>query len=251
MTYGSLFHALLWLVPISSCGHQKFPEWRGVAPGRFNFAAWKASSIVAVGEMRNVNGYGQQTADRFPAPMSPLVHRLYWCIAEFDLVAVIKGQRPSPAKKYVWASPSSPSPDCDLWLWPDNPPAIDRRFQMRVWFLREEGEFLRPPVDSGMHRHIGLFTTWQPVSSTSDARRELGTLLLTLFANSDNLDDYAQYFPDVIDIACELLPKTDCAQQVRRLADMGNPKLRQVACGLLKGELGGDCQPPKNTIGSK
>ena len=244
----ALLCAAVSLVPITSCGHQKFPEWRGVTPYQFPQAGWEASSIVAVGQMRNVRAYGEQTADRFPSPMSPLVHRLYWCVAELDMAAVIKGERSSPANRYVWAQVS---PGCNLWLWPDNPRAVDRRFQTRVWFLREDGEFLRPPVDSGMYQYLGLFTKWKDVSSTTEARRELGALLLTPSANSDNLDDYAQYFPVVFDIACEILPKTDCAEQVRHLAYMGNSKLREVACGFLKGELGEDCQPSKDTSHSR
>jgi hypothetical protein len=244
----ALLCATILLVPIISCGHQKFPEWRGVTPYHFPQAAWEASSIVAVGQMRNVSVYGVQTADRLPAPMSPLVHRLYWCVAEFDVAAVIKGERPSPAKRYVWAQVS---PGCNLWLWPDNPRAEDRRFQTRAWLLREDGEFLRPPVDSGMYPYLGLLTKWKDASSSIEARRELGILLLTPSANSDNLDDYAQYLGSVIDIACELLPKTDCALQVRHLADMGNPRLREVACGLLEGELGQECQPPNDPIRSR
>lgn len=88
-----------------------------------------------------------------------------------------------------------------------------------------------------MYKYLGLLTKWKDVPSTTEARRELGTLLLRPSANSDNLDDYAQYLGNVIDIACELLPKTDCAAQVRRLAIWENPKLREEACGLLKGEL--------------
>lgn len=236
------------LIPIISCGHQKFPEWRGVTTYHFPYAAWQASSIVAVGEMRNVSVYGEQTADRFPAPMSPLVHRLYWCVADFEVAAVIKGERPPTAKRYLWAQVS---PGCNLWLWPDNPRAIDRRFQTRAWFLREDGEFLRPPVDSGMYQYIGLFTKWKGISSTIEARRELGNQLLTPSANGDNIDDYARYLGNVIDIACELLPKTDCAAQVRHLADTGNRSLHEEACGLLKGELGQDCQPSKDSVPSR
>ena len=71
----ALLYAAVSAVSIISCGHQKFPEWRGVFPYRFPYFGWQASSIVAVGQMTNVRAYGEQTSDRFPAPMSPLVHR--------------------------------------------------------------------------------------------------------------------------------------------------------------------------------
>ncbi len=222
------------LASITSCGHQRFPEWRGVTPYHFPYAAWQASSIVAIGAMRNVSVYGEQTADRFPAPMSPAVHRLFWCVADFDVAAVIKGDRPPNGRRYVWAQTS---PRCNIWLWPDNPRAVDRPFQTRAWFFREDGEFLRPVVDSGMSPYLGLFTKWKEVSSTIEARRELGSLLLTPSANSDNLDDYGQYLGSVIDIACELLPKTDCASQVRQLASVV-PR-RESSCPLLRYPVSG------------
>jgi len=244
----ALLCAAISLVPITSCGRQKIPQWRGLTEHHPACDAWEASSIVAIGQMKNVSVYGEQTADRFPAPMSPRVHRLYWCTAEFDVAAVIKGNLPSSAKRYLWAQSS---PGCTLWLWPDNPRAVDRRFQTRAWFLREDGEFLRPPVDWGVNLYLGLFTKWKDVPSITEARRELGTLLLTPSANGDNLDDYAGYLGEVIEIACELLPKSECTAQVRHLADLGNPKLREAACGLLKGVLGEDCMPPTGSIRSR
>ncbi|HWC96286.1 MAG TPA: hypothetical protein VG456_06045 [Candidatus Sulfopaludibacter sp.] len=240
-----LICAAVSLIPITSCSHQKFPEWRGAAPYRFPYGAWESSTLVAVGQMRHVNAYGEQTADRFPAPMSPLVHRLYWCAAEFDVVALIKGERPSSAKRYVWAQVS---PGCNLWIWPDNPRAVDRSFQTRAWFFREDGEFLRPPFDSGTYPYLGLTTKWKDVETIAEARRELGTLLLTPSANAADLDEYAGYLASVINIACELLPKTDCAAQVRSLADLGSPRLREEACGLLNGELGQNCMPSRDTL---
>jgi len=73
------------------------------------------------------------------------------------------------------------------------------------------------------------------------ARRRLGALLLTPAANSDSLDDYSRYLWDVGDIACELLGKAECIRRIRGLEGLGNPKLRESACGFLKGQLEVDC----------
>lgn len=225
------------LEPVFLCGQQKFPEWRGSTQAVYG--AWTASPIVAIGDVNNVTSYGEQSADSFPWPMSPDVHKLYWCTGDFRLTALVKGELRTPTRKYLWASAF---PGCSLWLWPDNPRAADRRFQTRVWFLREEGGFLRPTVDAGIDRYMGLFTKWEDIPPL-EARQQLGRLLLTPSANNDTLDDYAAYLPLVLDIACELLGTRACAQQIGALAELGSPRLREVACGLLKGQLGQGCHP--------
>jgi hypothetical protein len=109
-----------------------------------------------------------------------------------------------------------------------------------VWFLREEGEFLRPPFDYGTARFEGFFTQWDERSRVP-ARRQLGTLFLTPEANSDALEDYAKYLWDVGDIACEVLGKAECVRQIRGLAELGNPALREAGCHFLTGQMHEDC----------
>jgi hypothetical protein len=196
---------------------------------------WKASTITAVGDVVNIREYGEQDVGSLPWPMSPEVHKLYWCEGDFKAVAIVKGELSTPPKKYLWASSL---PGCKLW--DDNPRLIFQRFKTRVWFLREEGAFLRPPFDGGTDRFIGFFSTWEQNPRLS-AGRQLGTLLLTPRASSDTLEDYGRYLWDVGDIACELLGKAECAQRIRALADLGNPVLRENACHFLKGQLDEDC----------
>jgi hypothetical protein len=210
-----------------------FPEWRGsntLPPG-----VWKASTIAAVGEVVNIRPYGEQDVESLPWPMSPEVHKLYWCEGEFRAIAVVKGELRPRARKYLWASSL---PGCKLW--DDNPSLIFHRFKTRVWFLREEGGFLRPPFDGGTYRFIGFFTKWDE-SSRLPARRQLGTLLLTPEANGDTLEDYARYLWDAGDIACELLGKAECVLQLSALAGLGNPVLRENACNFLKGQMDESC----------
>ena len=238
----SIFHvrwvllATALFAPLGLRGQEKFPEWRGTL-GRYG--AWTASPVVAVGDVNNVSSYGEQTVNRLQGPISPDVHKLYWCVGDFRVTAVVKGELRAPAKRYLWASVF---PGCELWLWPDNPQAVDRRFKTRVWLLREEGDFLRPTFDSGIHRYIGLFPKWED-RPPLEAHKRLGILLLTLTANSDTLEDYAGYLPLVIDIACELLGRPDCTRRIQALADLGSPRLREVACGFLKDQFGQPCLP--------
>jgi hypothetical protein len=212
---------------------QTFPEWRGsnVLPP----SVWDASSIAAVGEVVNIRLYGEQQVEKLPWPMSPEVHKLYWCEGDVKAIAIVKGELSVPIKKYLWASTVLP---CRLW--DDYPRLVFSRFKTRVWFLREEGEFLRPPFDGGTARFIGFFAKWDENSRLS-ARQQFGTLLLTPTTNNDKLKAYARYLWDVGDIACEVLGKAECVQQIRALAGLGDPVLHENACQFLKGQMDEDC----------
>jgi hypothetical protein len=213
---------------------QEFPRIR--ASNTQLEGVWRASPIVAVGEVDNITSYGKQTVDRLPAPTSPDVHDLYWCQGDFKVTAVVKGElHGPPSEKYLWASTF---PGCKLL--PDNPSFFDRRAKTRVWFLREDRGFLGPTFDYGTHRFEGFLTNWEDGPPLPGPQR-VGALLLTQAANSDQLEDYAYLLVDIGDIACELLGKGECSRRIKDLARLGNPMLREYACGFLKGQLGEDC----------
>jgi hypothetical protein len=222
-----LLCALVWLVP--SNAEQQFPKPR--VSTTLLEGDWIASPIVAVGEVTNVASYGEQTIDQLPPPTMRDIHRLFWCVGDFQTVAVVKGTLRAPTKRYLWASTI---PGCRLW--DADPRLVYRRFKTRAWFLREEGEFLRPSFDYGTYHFVGLFTSWED-GPRLPAQQRLGALLLTPSANSDTLENYAHYLWDVGDIACELIGKQECTRRIRDLAGLGNPKLREAACGFLKGQL--------------
>jgi hypothetical protein len=70
-------------------------------------------------------------------------------------------------------------------------------------------------------------------------------LLLNPAATSDTLEDFASYLRLVGDIACDLLGKTECVEQIRALAGIGNPVLHENACHFLEGQLKTDCASRK------
>lgn len=170
--------------------------------------------------------------------MSPEVHRLYWCEGNFHVIAVIKGEIRGQNRRYLWGSGM---PGCKLTYG-----SVEgfQRLKTQVWFLREEGDFLRPTFDGGTRGFIGLYARWDQLSNLTP-RQRLGTLLLTPEANSDTLDDYARYLSSVGDIACELLGKSECVQRLRSLAALGNPALREAACGYLAGQQQEPCSASK------
>jgi hypothetical protein len=73
---------------------------------------WLASPIVAVGEVTNIASYGEQVVERLPPPTSPGVHKLYWRLGDFHVIAVVKGDLRTPSRNYLWATTL---PHCELW----------------------------------------------------------------------------------------------------------------------------------------
>lgn len=196
---------------------------------------WLKTPIAAVGEVSNIVSYGHQTVDRLPRPTDPSVHDLYWCLGYFNAVAVVKGALKEKRRKYLWASTFR-----GCMLVNSDPYLYYHRLETKIWFLREEGEFLRPTFDYGSHRFAGVFTAWSD-GPDLPAPERMGALFLTPFANSDTLEDYARYLWLIGDIACELLGRTECIQRIRSLEALGSPALRESACDFLKGQLGTDC----------
>jgi hypothetical protein len=225
------------LAPSQEVASRDFPKVRVSTVYPQVGGAWLASPIVAVGDVSHIRSYGHQTVESLPPPTTPEAHDLYWCQGDFKLVAVVKGELPATSRKYLWASTI---PGCKLV--DNNPKLIYHRMKTKFWFLRAEGQFLRPTFDYNAHRFDGVFLSWSQ-GHPLPARQRLGAFLLTPSANADSLDDYARYLWNVGDIACDLLGKPECTRRIRSLEGLGNPALRESACGFLKGQLGVDCQP--------
>jgi hypothetical protein len=224
-------------VPGRADAFQEFPKVRVSTVYPQLEGAWLASSIVAVGDVSHITTYGHQIVDRLPAPTMPDIHDLYWCQGDFNLVAVIKGELPSAPRKYLWASTI---PGCKLV--DNNPKFVYHRMKTKFWYLRDEGQFLRPTFDYGAQRFDGVFRSWAR-GRPLPARQRLGAFLLTPSANSNSLDEYARYLWNVGDVACDLLGKLECTRRIRSLEELGNPALRESACSFLGGQLGVECQP--------
>jgi len=211
-----------------------FPEWRG--SNLRLYGLWEATPIIAVGNVKNVTEFGQQMVDHLPSPVSQDLHKLYWCQGDFDSIATIKGTL-NAKKKYVWASVN---PGCKLFY---GDVADYSKRVTRVWFLREEGQFLRPTFDGGTAYFYGLFTKWDDAPALAP-RQRLGVLLLTPQANSDSLASFADDIWGIADVACSLLAKAECVQRIRALARLGDPSLRVAACEYLKAQQKESCEFP-------
>lgn len=184
--------------------------------------------VVIIGEVTNIRLYGKQHGDHFPPPMAPWVRTLYWCQGDFQSIAVVRGHLPS-SRRYLWATGLK---GCKLYE--DNPESIRSRYETRAWFLREEGEFLRPVDDYGTRHFVGLCARWRDGPALPPAKR-LGAMLLDPPANCATPSDYHQWLWEVADMACDLLGRTECVSRIRALQDV-DPRLRVIGCEYLKAQ---------------
>ena len=229
-------YTLGFLSLLSAGAPQKqFPEWRG-SNNLLLYGLWEATPIVAIGNVKNVTKFGQQTVDHLPWPVTQDLHKLYWCQGDFDSIAIIKGALDAK-KKYVWASVN---PGCRLFYRDSH----DSKRVTRVWFLREEGEFLRPTFDGGAALFYGFFQRWNYAPDLAP-QQKLGVLFLTPNANSDSLAEFASNIWGVADVACSLLGKTECVERIRALAKLGDRSLRVAACEYLKAQQNKTCEIPQ------
>ena len=224
--------ALVLLVVSLRAQPRQFPDWRGKTlqlP-----ALWEATPIIAVGDVTNITEFGVQAVQHLPPPMIQDVHNLYWCQGDFHAEAVIKGDLSAASKRYLWASVN---PGCRLFY--GDRASYEKRIT-RVWFLREDGQFLRPTFDGGSRFFLGLFTKWSDVLDLPP-RAKLGVLLLTPRATTESLREFAAFLWNVADIACSLLGRSECVQRIRAVAALGDPDVRTAACQYLETQQSATC----------
>jgi len=142
-----LLAALAIFQPVCD-SQESFPKWE-VAPIGL-VGTWERADDVVVGDVSNIQALGSQKisdSDR-PRPVASTINEIFWCQADFHADSVVKGKIPTPGKKLIWAAIR---PGCDIvrfhFGYEETTPPVTR-----VWFVREEGEYIRPVVDAG-----GLF----------------------------------------------------------------------------------------------
>ena len=235
------FACVVWIssIAIAANAQEDFPGVRGGGKGGNETSGWTQTAVAVVGDVTNVINVinvGGRDYNHLPPPMFPDVHKLYWCEGDFKVIAVVKGELRGQSRKYLWASAW---PDCRLYA--SDPAMIASRYQTRVWFLREEGDFLRPTYDYGGAKFLGLCESWSD-GPPLPAKSRLSAMLLDPAASCATMDEYAEYLWLVGDIACEL-DKKACISSIRTLAHLGSVKLREHACNYLKAQQETSCDP--------
>jgi hypothetical protein len=106
----------------------------------------------------------------------------------------VKGLAPGKGKEFLWATVK---PGCELY--PDE--SADKTPRTRVWFLREEGAYVRPVVDGFGLYYITFQSKWDNTPGL-DPQIQFGELLLTPHARSGTLKEFAQGFFNPASTAC-------------------------------------------------
>jgi hypothetical protein len=187
--------------------------------------------------VRNIRPLGVQQSAHLSWPVPDGVYSVYWCEADFHVLSTVRGRAPIDGKKFVWGSLIS---GCRL------SPPVQRSEAgpvTRVWFVREEGNFVRPVVDYHPRFFYEFHTAWSNGPDPSPQIR-FAQLLLTPSANARTLREFASDgFPDPADLACFILGKEECVSRIQALADLGDPDLRKQACSYLDSQFAVACPP--------
>jgi hypothetical protein len=107
----------------------------------------------------------------------------------------------------------------------------------RLWFLRADGEWLRPVADNTW-TYLELFQPFPPTGSSQvDARSALAKVLLTPSAVAENPDAFTRLLPDLFGLACEVAGDRACYEALGALQDSSPAEHRGAVCRFLAGYL--------------
>jgi hypothetical protein len=222
------------LAPPACHSQVSYPEWRARRIGLEG--NWVQAETVVVGEVNDAKLLGPQTLEQ-PAPAAPGIRVIYWCQAKLETVTVLKGKAPTEGKNLLWAGVR---PDCAEGILPSYgyymvtaPPAT------RVWFLREEGEYLRPVVDGGVF-NVSFHVSWANVPPER-ARATFARLLLEPAAGGISSRQFAGTAADVLEVAGSILEQEEVIARLRALGKHPDEQVRQEACHLLKAAYEKEC----------
>jgi hypothetical protein len=187
---------------------------------------------VVVGEVRNITSVGDEPVKDLPWPAGPWIKRIYWCEADFNAYAIIKGPPPALGKRYEWGAIR---PGCKLDALPPD--------STRVWFIREEGDYIRPVVDAGGRFYVTFLVKWD-YNSKEEPQTRLGRLLLNPTARHASLRQFAEeIYDELVTTGCMILGKARCVEEIRALTSLGDPDLTRAACDFLKSQFREQCKP--------
>jgi hypothetical protein len=198
---------------------------------------WNRAQDVLFGEVANAVRVGAQRITHAPWPVGDSVHKIYWCQADFHPFAVVKGAMPAPGEQVLWAVIR---PDCSYGLPSDSSRRADQAPITRVWFLREEGEYLRPAVDGGL---FFVPFRWKWTDTPKEAvPRLFVSLLFDPVARGLSADRYESAVLEAGEVALTILPKADVLARMKLAAGQSTPTVRGNICSYLTAKFDVDCR---------
>jgi hypothetical protein len=165
------------------------------------------------------------------------VRQIYWCQADFRADAAIKGDLPGPGKKFLWAAIR---PGCGLELFRYGYDESETPI-VRAWFVREEGDYIRPAVDGGGVYFVSFHGTWFDPPKR-EAPRILALLMLNPAALGMSADHYSVIFNHAVQLARTILGESEIVSCLKALATSQDPELQKAACYYLRDQFGSSCR---------
>jgi hypothetical protein len=195
---------------------------------------------VVVGDVTNIAAFGSQKITDIPNspwPPSPEIPEIYWCQADFRADSVVKGSLPNRGKKFLWAAIR---PGCSFeWFrygYEETAEPVTR-----IWFVREEGEYIRPVVDGGGVFFVSFHGKWFDPPK-EEAPKTLALLMLNPAALGWSPTHYATIFQHPVGLALAILGKTELIARLKALAATPDRTLRETVCGYLESEFDQACR---------
>ena len=233
----ALFLVVVSAVLAPPCRSQEqFPQWK-VAPIGLS-GTWESAADaggVVVGRVTNVVALGSQQISNQPWPVSH-VHEIYWCKADFHASAVVKGRLPTPGKPFLWAAIR---PGCGFEWFRYGYDETEAPFT-QVWFVREEGEYIRPVVDGGGVFSISFHGKWFDPPE-KDAPTVLALLMLNPEALGWTPSHYAVVFYYAVSLARTILGEEETVKRLKALATRQDPDIRTSVCSYLDSQFRQPC----------
>jgi hypothetical protein len=226
----------LALLPPVCRSEDRFPKWE-VAPIGLS-GSWERSQNVVVGDVDGVVSVGSQRISNAPWPVASDVTEIYWCQGDFHGTSVIKSGLPSSGKKFLWAAIR---PGCGFeyfrYGYQEAEPPVTR-----VWFLREEGEYLRPAVDGGGVYFVSLHGKWSDPPK-GEGPRMLALLMLNPAALGVTASVYSVVFQTPVSLARVILGEKETADRLKSLAaGTSDADLRDSVCAYLSSQFSYSCR---------
>ena len=165
----------------------------------------------------------------------PSLHEIYWCQADFQTLAAVKGTLPSPGKKVLWAVIQ---PDGTFQLKYDSDRTTDQSPTTRAWFFRQEADYLRPMVD-GTVASVSFNWQWRETPNEAVPRLFVSLLFDRALRDSDP-NRYGGSILDVAEVARTILPKEEVISSLEAVAHT-DKRVHESICGWLAVEYQKTC----------
>ena len=217
--------AIAFAIMCLARGEQRFPEFK--AAPLLLVGEWDQAEAVVIGDIQKARPIGAQPSVHLSWPIPEGAYTVYWCESEFHVAATIKGIAPPSSATFVWGAGV---PGCSLPSGSGGAPAGKARF--RVWFIRTEGDYLRPIADYGARYFLELGTRW---TQGPDPGPRLARLILS--------SNVSAPFPEPARLACWILGQQECVPLIRARLAEADPDIRREGCEFLVTELNLECSP--------